>query len=166
MPNVKKSKQLKKYFISLQKSFGFRSPYQLLVDSTFLSELNIYKHRLSNFISLFKSEPKIFISKCSYRIYSRNFKYKDDFRKHCEIRRCQHDKLSEEDCISNLIKVNNKYHYLLCTQNNALIDKFIDNKRVPILKVNKSIISFVNSNKEYDHKETNENIEENEINID
>ena len=72
--NVRKSKACLK---TLGKN-GFRSPYQLLSDNSFIKAVNKSRITPFAFTDLFKNEPKFFMTKCTYEIHKPNLKFSND----------------------------------------------------------------------------------------
>lgn len=129
--NVRKSKACLK---TLGKN-GFRSPYQLLSDNSFIKAVNKSRITPFAFTDLFKNEPKFFMTKCTYEIHKPNLVEKD-FSGSCEIIKCGHEK-ADVNCVYNFIKENNPHHYILATNNLFYIHKYKESKAIPILKISR-----------------------------
>lgn len=121
---------------------GFRTPYQILVDNSFLDIVNKNHLNYSTFKSLFRTEPKFFITTCCYKIHSEKkdkleIKIKD-FSGECEIIKCFHKEIDLE-CPKTFIKENNPNHFILATYNKETIENLKNNTTIPILRISKSI---------------------------
>lgn len=130
--NIRKSKRCLKAL----KTNGFRSPFQIISDNSFIKAVNKMKLRPSMFTEIFRTEPKFFITKCTYEIHKPNLIEKD-FTGSSEIVKCGHEK-PDANCVYNFIKEDNPHHYILATNNSAMILKLKESKTIPILKVSRS----------------------------
>ncbi|KAK1347472.1 putative rRNA-processing protein [Hamiltosporidium tvaerminnensis] len=121
MGSLKRVKNNKKILNTLQTTYEFRKPYQIIFEEEFLKKINKSKLTVNYFYKLFFSSPKFFITECSYKIYkSKNLNFENDFSKYCEIRKCGHTNLNTEECLSDILKKNNKFHYFVATTNQKL----------------------------------------------
>lgn len=162
---IKESKK----WIKVLRNNGFRDPFQLIVDNSFISIVNKLCIPISSFISLFKSEPKFFMTKCTYQIHKKALisktsnkeqkesesidkspsnqeklavsRNKKDFSGACEIINCQHETPSIE-CVYSYIKEDNPHHYILGTNNLFYLKKLRDSQKIPVLRVAKSLLKI------------------------
>lgn len=134
--NIRKSKES---FKVLERN-GFRAPYQLLTDNSFINAVNKSRLTPSMFTDLFKSEPKYFMTKCTYEIHKPHL-VERDFTGSCEIIKCGHEK-PDINCVYNFIKEGNSHHYILATNNLFFIKKYKEDNHIPILKIVKSVLQI------------------------
>lgn len=132
-----------KKWLKTLKSNGFREPYQIVVDNTFLDVVNKNRIQYSVFKSFFRSEPKFIMTSCIYRIHKENMQESrvegvKDFSGYCEIVKCMHNEISNE-CTNEFIKSTNLNHYILATNNREKINKLQDNLSIPILRISQCI---------------------------
>lgn len=133
-----------KKWIKILKNNGFRVPYQILADNSFLKLVNKLKIEFSAFKNLFKSEPKFFLTSCAYESHKKsivseekNNLYKD-FSGQCQIIKCSHD-INDGICTYSFIKDKNPHHYILATNNTIEIKKFRESEFLPLLRVIRNI---------------------------
>lgn len=139
---VKKSKK----WLKILKKAEFREPYQIILDNSFIKAINRQKLSQRNFNELFRSEPKFFITKCTYENH-KNHLVEHDFSGNCEIIKCNHEKPSI-NCVYEFINEKNSHHYILATNNYYFIKKFKESKFIPTLKINKSQLEISCNNLE------------------
>lgn len=135
---AKKSKK----WLKILKRNGFRAPFQIIADSSFLKAANAQKVRQSSFNELFRGEPKFYITKCTYEKHKTQL-IDRDFSGCCEIVKCGHEKV-EEAC--SFTKETNSHHYILATNDRHSITELKENKYIPTLNLIKGQIT-INCNK-------------------
>lgn len=126
--------------LKVLKNNGFRPPFQIITDNSFIKAINKAKVSPAMFTDLFRNEPKFFMTKCTYDLHKANLVEKD-FSGYCEIIKCGHEK-ADINCVYNFIKENNPHHYILATNNLAYILKLKESKHIPILKISKSVLKI------------------------
>lgn len=128
---VKTTKTTKKILKKLESEFGFRKPYQILIDKEFLNQIDRQKKTLVDFEKFLFSTPKFFIPECDYR--------QGEFSKQVELRGCG-DHTLPADCFRFILKGKNKEHYICGVKNKEAL-KYVEGcKNVPLLKIVKSKI--------------------------
>lgn len=121
--------------IKLLNKCKFRIPYQLILDDTFIYNSNKFGKRYKHLTEIFKSEPKLFFTKCIYNKYKElNKSFDHDLSAHCEFLECKHKNKSDVlRCLKFIFRNYNKNHYIICTANKEIIDFFKKKRDVPIL---------------------------------
>ncbi|KAF9977129.1 hypothetical protein BGZ73_006896 [Actinomortierella ambigua] len=129
---VKRAKANKRAMNLYVQSFGFRKPYQVLVDSEFIQVA------LDQKIDPVHQIPKILLDTA---------KQSDDgfgaflAAKRLEKRRCPHQTaVDEHECISQIIGDDNKHRYLVGSQSKKLRAAFRQVPGVPLLYINRSVL--------------------------
>lgn len=120
-------------------SHGFRKPYQVIVDHSFVALMNRLPNAFVQIQNALKGEIKMFIPKCEYEKRPVNKKGRDSTGQ-CEIIKCSHD--PEVSCFESLIKEDNKHHYILGSAAPDLIARYGSNKAVPLLRIKNSTVSI------------------------
>ncbi|KAM0680278.1 hypothetical protein GINT2_000258 [Glugoides intestinalis] len=133
---IRKSKK----WLKTLKGCGFREPYQIFFDASFMRLANKIRLPLAALNDLFKSEPKLFMTKCTYEAHKKDLIEKD-FSGFCEIVKCEHETI-QYNCTYNFIKQDNPHHYILASNNIAHFKKLRDSKFIPVLKLYKSILKL------------------------
>ncbi|WUR04092.1 ribosome biogenesis protein UTP23-like [Vairimorpha necatrix] len=147
---IKKIQKSNKKSLKLLNKVDFRLPYQVLIDDTFINNMNKYGKRYKHLKETFKSEPKLFFTKCILNKYkSLNKEYENDISDNCEMVKCPHtDKSDVLKCLSFVFRRFNKNHYIVGTSNKEIMDKYRDRSDVPLLNFNKGQIKlFINTEK-------------------
>lgn len=121
--------------IKLLNKCKFRIPYQLIVDDTFIYKMNKYGKRYKHLTETFRSEPKLFFTKCIFNKYKDlNKSFENDLSVHCEFIECKHKNKSDvAKCLKFILRHFNKNHYIICTANKEIIEIFKNKTDVPIL---------------------------------
>ncbi|KAK1603486.1 hypothetical protein QYE76_018117 [Lolium multiflorum] len=117
--------------------FGFREPYKVLVNGTFVHHLLVHQllpadDTLRELLSASRSTP-LFTSKCVYTELRRLGKsHAEDFD--AETASYEHDKVvSAVDCILSLVGDKNPEHYFVATQDSDLWEKLREVPGVPVI---------------------------------
>lgn len=119
-------------------SQGFREPYQILVDYSFAKAMNKTQLGLGNIETMLRGTCKLFIPKCEYERYKK-YKKEKDLTGQCEIIKCKHEE-DNIDCLLNIIREDNRHHYLLATSDSRLGPRTKDIKKLPLIKTKNSAI--------------------------
>lgn len=130
------AKKSKKWLKTL-KGNGFRSPYQILIDNSFLKIANRHNMGFLAIKNILKGEPKLFMTKCTYELH-RPHRTQCDLSGDCEIIKCGHES-HNIDCSYKFIKETNPHHYILATNNICLINKLKCGRRIPVLRIFRGI---------------------------
>jgi len=119
---------------------GFRVPYQVLVDISFIKAANRWSLAQRDVNELFKAEPKLLMTKCTYEAQKAEPKEKN-FSGCCEIIKCGHEGVDAE-CALSFIKEDNPNHYILATGNRGFIDRLKESKRIPVVRISKRMLAI------------------------
>ncbi|WBW75194.1 rRNA processing protein Utp23 [Schizosaccharomyces osmophilus] len=144
----KRAKTYRKLMHTYQLTFGFREPYQVLVDSDFISDLTKSKMDIKAAIKrTVQGDIKPMITQCCIReLYSRSQEAKQEIQiaKSFERRRCGHidEAKSPLECMQSCIGVNgkNKHRYVVATQNTQLRDFLRSVPGVPLIYMKRSVV--------------------------
>ncbi|KAJ8429387.1 hypothetical protein Cgig2_002009 [Carnegiea gigantea] len=135
----KKQKRHRKTVRFYTACFGFREPFKVLCDGTFIH------HLLANNLSPQKSvsntlggDVQLFTSRCVIEeLKSLGSSHAESFhaaRKECKLARCEHEgNKSALDCIIETIGKNNSEHFFVATQDVDLRKRFQKVPGVPVL---------------------------------
>ncbi|KAI8907815.1 Fcf1-domain-containing protein [Gorgonomyces haynaldii] len=142
---VKRQKTNKRNMSVYLHSFGFRQPYQVILDGTFLQIARLSSMNLEN------SLERILVGKCrlmtTYCVYAELKKLGPDFRptaamaKKLEKRRCTHEPaVPASDCLKSIIGDSNAHNYCVATNDLDLRIGFRDIPGIPLIYINKSVL--------------------------
>ncbi|KAG9120970.1 hypothetical protein FRC07_003279 [Ceratobasidium sp. 392] len=141
----KRTKAYKKLMALYSMSFGFRQPYQVLVDSTFCIE--VFQHKmdpLKQLSTVLQGGCKLMITQCSMvELYKLGPSAQPvvDMAKGFERRRCNHrDAIENEPCVESVVGETNKHRYVIATQSADLRNKLRQIPAVPVVHVNRSVM--------------------------
>lgn len=125
-----------------ERSFGMRSPYQLILDAEFL-ELALqqklyFKEALPNLLG---GAVRLFTTNCVLQ----ELKQKDsaavfNARRLETIKMCKHKGVSGAECIKSIIGDANKYHFGVCAQQDDLREALRQIPGVPLCFINRGIL--------------------------
>jgi U3 small nucleolar RNA-associated protein 23 len=145
---IKKIQKSNKKSIKLLNKAEFRSPYQIIMDETFITNMNKYGKRYKHMTEIFKSEPKLFFTKCICNKYKNtNPNFENDISDNCEMIVCKHKNKSDvQKCLAFVFRRFNKNHYIVATSSKDIMDKYRDRADIPLLNFTKGQIRlFVNT---------------------
>ncbi|KAI5174133.1 U3 small nucleolar RNA-associated protein 23 [Pancytospora epiphaga] len=131
--NAKKNKQA----VKILESNGFRKPYQILVDSSFVAGMNKLSEPISQIQHVLRDQPKLFIPKCEFEKQRPSSKGRDTSGQ-CEILKCTHTE-ENSNCIELYIRDANRHHYILGTNTPKVLRKFWS-AAIPVIKIKNSQI--------------------------
>ncbi|CAM0912503.1 unnamed protein product [Alopecurus aequalis] len=138
---VKKRSRHRKAVKFYSTCFGFREPYKVFVDGTFVHHLLVHRllpadDAVRELLSASRSTP-LFTSKCVLAELRRLGKsHAEDFdaAQQLATASCEHDKVvSAVDCIMSLIGDKNPEHYFVATQDSDLREKLREVPGVPVI---------------------------------
>lgn len=123
----KRAKVYRKLMHQYELQFGFRDPYQLLVDDTFALALARYKitdtvHQFSNVLQSKKVKPLI-TQCCMVALYKLGKEHQDavDIAKQWERRMCNHrEAIDPEECVKQCVGSHNKHRYIVASERGEL----------------------------------------------
>ncbi|KAI0838832.1 hypothetical protein F5Y06DRAFT_33371 [Hypoxylon sp. FL0890] len=157
MPRAKRSKQYRKLMEQFSMSFGFREPYQVLVDADFIAEANKCKMDLMRRLEdTLHGQVKPLITQCSMRhLYERKSEPGveaaiEQAKNHFERRRCGHHPdeypkpLSALECIHSVVdpKDNgvNKHRYVCAINDDSVRANIRQVAGTPLLYIRRSVM--------------------------
>ncbi|KAH8551401.1 rRNA processing protein Utp23 [Umbelopsis sp. PMI_123] len=142
---AKRQKVYKRAMHSYQSGFGFRTPYQILLDGNFVQE------SLSNKIYMKEVLPntlmgptKQLITSCAIaelRSKGEDFSGAVIASKRFERRRCKHvEPVSSAQCIKEIIDKDNPHNYCIASQDAELRKYLRSIPGVPLIHINRSVV--------------------------
>ncbi|KAI2606549.1 hypothetical protein GGR54DRAFT_620627 [Hypoxylon sp. NC1633] len=157
MPRAKRAKQYRKLMEQFSMSFGFREPYQVLVDADFIAEANKCKMDLIRRLEdTLHGQVKPMITQCSMRhLYDRKSEPGveaaiEQAKTQFERRRCGHhpdeypEPLSALECIHSVVapKDNgvNKHRYVCAINDEALRASLRQVTGTPLVFIRRSVM--------------------------
>ncbi|KAG9238376.1 putative rRNA-processing protein utp23 [Amylocarpus encephaloides] len=152
----KRSKQYRKLMQQYGLSFGFREPYQVLIDSDIIRDADRFKMDLVGGLErTLHGQVKPMITQCSMRhLYAASSEtgvsYLIDKAKTYERRRCGHrpedypEPLSSQDCLSSVVdpkdNKTNKNCYVVASQELEVRKQMRRIMGVPLVYINRSVM--------------------------
>jgi len=126
-------------------SFGFRQPYQVLVDSEICKSAITQKLDLQKQLySVLQGEVKPMITQCCiHELYLQGKEQQPavDLAKNFERRKCNHrEAIPGDECLTSVIGTNNKHRYVVATQSHPLRVKLRSVPAAPIVHINRSVM--------------------------
>lgn len=147
---LKRAKAYKKLMSYLQLNFGFREPYQVLLDEEILLEAVGAKYDLAAGLErTLQGKTKPMVTQCVmehlYRAQGPAAKEAIKLAKSFERRRCGHvppekATVSAFECILECVGSSNKHRYCVATQKPKLRAKFRSIPAVPLIYINRSVM--------------------------
>lgn len=162
---LRKLKKYKKQFTILTKTYNFSEPIQILVDANTILEADRINYDLIKAINThIPYDTHLFISQCCIEnLYKSRNENAIGVAKNMQKRFCHHkEPLPSKECIKSVVdhKGENKYRFVVVTQNDKLRDElrklpampmFFMKKGVlvmePLSKTTKKIADYVNTKK-------------------
>ncbi|KAI3401728.1 hypothetical protein diail_9392, partial [Diaporthe ilicicola] len=148
----KRSKQYRKLLKQFELAFGFRQPYQVLVDAELVKDAHRFAMDLPQYLAnTLHGEVKILITQCSMRhLYAQNkepgVSRAIDKAKDYERRRCGHhpdefpEPCSTLECLSGVVGPKNKHRYVVASQDPEVRAKMRAIPGVPLVYINRSVM--------------------------
>ncbi|KAK9456113.1 Fcf1-domain-containing protein [Dipodascopsis uninucleata] len=144
----RRSKNYRKQMALYTMAFGFRQPYQVLVDGDIIYDATKYKMNLNKSLeSVVQGKIKPMITQCCIKsLYDRGKDAEEAvaLAKTFERRRCNHleNPLSQSECLANVVNVKgkNKHRYVVATQDSRLRGQFRSIPACPLIYINRSVI--------------------------
>jgi U3 small nucleolar RNA-associated protein 23 len=126
-------------------SFGFRQPYQVLVDSEMCETAVSQKiDLLARMEPVLVGSVKMMITQCCiHELYLRGKSHQPvvDLAKSFERRKCNHkEAIPGNECIASLVGETNKHRYVIATQSHPLRVSLRAIPGVPIVHINRSVM--------------------------
>ncbi|KLO06479.1 PIN domain-like protein [Schizopora paradoxa] len=140
----KRAKQYRKLMALYSMSFGFRQPYQVLVDSMICSEAISSKVDLVKRLEdVLQGNVKPMITQCCIEeLYLQGSALQPavDLAKSFERRKCNHrEAIQGDECLLNVVGETNKHRYVIASQSNPLRQKLRLIPAVPLVHINRSV---------------------------
>ncbi|CAK9779899.1 hypothetical protein CC85DRAFT_304940 [Cutaneotrichosporon oleaginosum] len=138
----KRAKAYKRVMALYVGTFGFRTPYQVLLGDDFLLEAAKQKDvdwwkMLGTTV---QGEVKPMITQCCIEaLYrkGREFQHVVDMAKRAERRKCNHrEAVAPGDCLKDMVGDTNKHRYVLAVQSQPLIAKLSTTPGLPVMHYN------------------------------
>lgn len=138
---VKKRSRHRKAVKFYSTCFGFREPYKVLVDGTFVHHLLVHHllpadDAVRDLLSASRTTP-LFTSKCvlaELRRLGKSHAQDFDAAQLLATASCEHEKVvSAVDCILSLVGEKNPEHYFVATQDSDLREKLREIPGVPVI---------------------------------
>ncbi|KAF9229489.1 Fcf1-domain-containing protein [Gyrodon lividus] len=141
----KRAKTYRKLMASYCLSFGFRQPYQVLVDSEMCRLATEAKTDLQKQLStVLQGNVKPMITQCCiHELYlqGKSQQATVDLAKSFERRKCNHrEVIPGDECLTNVVGDSNKHRYVIATQSQPLRAKFRLIPAVPIVHINRAVM--------------------------
>ncbi|KAK7554852.1 Fcf1-domain-containing protein [Phyllosticta citricarpa] len=146
----KRAKQYRKLMHQYGLTFGFREPYQVLVDADMVKDTHRCKMDLPAYIErTLQGKSKIMITQCSMRhLYADKDQQVIAKAQEFERRRCNHHTLEEPlstlDCLSSVVdpsgNKNNKHRYVVASQEQKVRALMRQIPGVPLVYMNRSVM--------------------------
>ncbi|KAJ6509241.1 Fcf1-domain-containing protein [Mycena vitilis] len=141
----KRAKAYRKLMALYSMSFGFRQPYQILVDSEMCKAATESKIELAKQLnSVIQGDIKPMITQCCiHELYLLGKAQQPavDLAKTFERRKCNHrEPIPGDDCLVSVVGETNKHRYVVATQSQPLRVKLRSIPAVPIVHVNRSVM--------------------------
>ncbi|KZT30343.1 PIN domain-like protein [Neolentinus lepideus HHB14362 ss-1] len=125
--------------------FGFRQPYQVLVDSEMCKEATSSHLELAKQLGVvLQGNVKPMITQCCiHELYlqGRSQQPAVDLAKTFERRKCNHrEAISGDECLASVVGDTNKHRYVIATQSQPLRSKLRKIPGVPLIHINRSVV--------------------------
>ncbi|KAI9303028.1 Fcf1-domain-containing protein, partial [Cunninghamella echinulata] len=133
----------KKAMHSYTIGFGFRTPYQILLDSTFCKLATDQRIKLNDELQTVLSSPtRPMTTECTINELRKTGDHGAvHTAKQFEIRKCKHrNPVSSEKCTLELVGAKNEKRFCIATQNENVIRQLHDIPGVPILKLKNGLV--------------------------
>ncbi|KAJ3841061.1 PIN domain-like protein [Lentinula raphanica] len=140
----KRAKTYRKLMNLYAMTFGFRQPYQILVDSELCKASVEHKIELVKQLGMvLQGEVKPMITQCCiHELYlQRGQQPAVDLAKSFERRKCNHrEPIPGDDCLASVVGDSNKHRYVIATQSTPLRNNLRLIPAVPIVHINRSVM--------------------------
>ncbi|KAK0208575.1 Fcf1-domain-containing protein [Desarmillaria ectypa] len=143
----KRSKTYRKLMALYSMTFGFRQPYQVLIDSEMCKlavDTNI--ELVKQIGTVLHGEIKPMITQCCiHELYLQGKSRQNavDIAKTFERRKCNHrEPIPGDDCLKSVVGDTNKHRYVIVSQSQPLRSKLRSIPAVPLVHINRSVMVF------------------------
>ncbi|EPT04253.1 hypothetical protein FOMPIDRAFT_1114186 [Fomitopsis schrenkii] len=141
----KRAKAYRKLMSLYCMSFGFRQPYQVLVDSEMCKASVAQKLDFAKQVeTVLQGTVKLMITQCCiHELYLQGKTQQPavDLAKTFERRKCNHrEAIPGDECLASVVGETNKHRYVIATQSHDLRVKLRAIPAVPIVHINRSVM--------------------------
>ncbi|KAJ3561961.1 hypothetical protein NP233_g9870 [Leucocoprinus birnbaumii] len=141
----KRAKAYRKLMHLYCQSFGFRQPYQVLVDAETCRMAISHKIDIVKQLgTVLQGEIKPMITQCCiHELYLQGKPQQDatDLAKTFERRKCNHkEPIAGDDCLLSVVGDSNKHRYVITTQSHPLRVQLRSIPATPIVHINRSVV--------------------------
>ncbi|KAJ8468652.1 hypothetical protein ONZ45_g17168 [Pleurotus djamor] len=141
----KRAKTYKKLMALYALSFGFRQPYQVLVDSLICKDVVDHKIDLVKQLGLvLQGTVKPMITQCCiHELYLQGKQLQPvvDLAKTFERRKCNHrEAIPGDECLASVVGESNKHRYVVASQSQPLRAKLRQVPGVPLVHINRIVV--------------------------
>ncbi|KZT74697.1 Fcf1-domain-containing protein [Daedalea quercina L-15889] len=141
----KRAKAYRKLMSLYCMSFGFRQPYQVLVDSEMCKASISQKLEFAKQVeTVLQGTVKLMITQCCiHELYLQGKAQQPavDLAKAFERRKCNHrEAIPGDDCLASVVGETNKHRYVIATQSHDLRVKLRTIPAVPLIHINRSVM--------------------------
>ncbi|TDL17079.1 Fcf1-domain-containing protein, partial [Rickenella mellea] len=141
----KRAKAYRKLMALYCMSFGFREPYQVLVDALMCKEATAQKIELVKQLgNVLQGTVKPMITQCCiHELYLQGPSVQPtvDLAKTFERRKCNHkEAIPGEECLASVVGETNKHRYVIASQSQGLRQKLRLIAGVPIVHINRAVM--------------------------
>ncbi|KAF7784465.1 hypothetical protein Agabi119p4_630 [Agaricus bisporus var. burnettii] len=141
----KRAKTYRKLMHLYCRSFGFRQPYQVLVDSETCKAAISHKIDIVKQLgTVLQGEVKPMITQCCiHELYlqGKSQQSATDLAKTFERRKCNHkEPIPGDECLLSVVGESNKHRYVIFTQSHPLRIKLRSIPAAPIIHINRSVV--------------------------
>ncbi|KAH9857848.1 Fcf1-domain-containing protein [Lenzites betulinus] len=141
----KRAKAYRKLMSLYSLSFGFRQPYQVLIDSHMCTEAIAHKIELLKQLGVvLQGAVKPMITQCCiHELYLQGKTQQPavDLAKTFERRKCNHrEAIPGDECLASVVGETNKHRYVVATQSQDLRPTLRAVPGVPIVHMNRSVM--------------------------
>lgn len=143
---VKREKTNKRFMSIYHNAFGFRAPFQVIVDGTFLHQARLAGHVVKDRVESAVAGPASLMT--SYCVYAELKKLGTDFKPTAawaktlpRIHKCNHNPaIPAKQCIRQIIGQQNTHRFCVATNDKNLRIELRKVTAVPLMYINKSVM--------------------------
>ncbi|KAG2077117.1 Fcf1-domain-containing protein [Suillus decipiens] len=141
----KRAKTYRKLMHLYSMSFGFRQPYQILVDSELCQiAIDAKLDLIKQFSTVLQGNVKPMITQCCMHELYLQGKVRQpavDLAKTFERRKCNHrEAIPGDECLSSVVGDTNKHRYVVATQSQSLRNGLRIIPAVPVVHINRAVM--------------------------
>jgi U3 small nucleolar RNA-associated protein 23 len=132
----RKTHKNNKKIVKALKGAGYREPFRMVAEEQFITAMNKSMLRLKHITDIFKSQPRLGVTKCTYKAYQKLRKtQKSDFCRYLEVLDCGHEHTEcSFDCIEELIRnASKKKWYILASNSYQITEGIAKKKKLPVI---------------------------------